>query len=157
MMELKHIPFLKTEPPSSMLSYTVHDVMSPDVICFHLSERVSNVIQTLNSCQHNGFPVVDEKNRFHGLILREQLIHILSMKAFGEIPNDAANRPIPYEKFFELLGTDCPPISSISVTPEEQNLWIDLQPCILINPQFPCSILLLSLSLKFEVFFLTIS
>jgi hypothetical protein len=53
------------------------------------------------------------------------------MKAFGEIPNDVANRPVTFDKFFELLGTDCPPISSIPVTSEEEKMWIDLQPCIL--------------------------
>jgi len=101
LIELKHLPFLKTHPPSSMLTLCLADVMAHgsfnhtssllasfssygffwiDVVCFRLSEKVETILRALKMTTHNGFPVVDDKNHLYGLISRDQLLHLLRLK-----------------------------------------------------------------------------
>jgi chloride channel 7 len=68
LIELKHLPFLKTHPPSSMLPLSLGDVMATDVVCLRLSDRVENITRALRLTTHNGFPVVDDENHLYGII-----------------------------------------------------------------------------------------
>jgi CBS domain-containing protein len=98
----KKLRFLEHEPSWEMDLCTAADVMSRPPVTFAVVVRVGEIIDKLRMCQHNGFPVVsmdDEGDpsfaptdrssalgdglhecKFEGLILRSQLLHILSTR-----------------------------------------------------------------------------
>jgi len=80
------IPFLHQEPPKSLdPSLTVGDICSREVVCFSPIERVGVIEHALETTRHNGFPIVATKSkRVIGLILRKQLLVLLSRRAFIE-------------------------------------------------------------------------
>ena len=80
------IPFLHQEPPKSLdPSLTVGDICSREVVCFSPIERVGVIEHALKTTRHNGFPIVATKSkRVLGLILRKQLLVLLSRRAFIE-------------------------------------------------------------------------
>eukprot|EP01132_Coremiostelium_polycephalum_P000989 gene989-1255_t len=114
LMEQKCYPFLPTQPTKSMNKLGITDVMKSDVITLYEVEKVSKIIQILNSNQHHGFPVIErppkfeqqqnlspygnhnnkaeifeEENTYCGMILRSQLIILLNYKIFcHEQPNN---------------------------------------------------------------------
>ena len=51
---------------------------------FKSIEKVGVIERALATTRHNGFPVVDADNRVIGLILRKQLLVLLSRRAFVE-------------------------------------------------------------------------
>lgn len=126
LIELKHLPFLKTHPPSMMLPLTLGDVMAGDVVCLRLSDRVENIVRALKHTTHNGFPVVDDKNHLYGLIQRDQLLHLLQLRHYSENPN--ALPFITYEEFNHLLGMDPPALENLGIPPHEEKMWVDLHP-----------------------------
>ncbi|KYR02106.1 chloride channel protein [Tieghemostelium lacteum] len=90
LMEQKCYPFLPSQPPKSMVKLSVTDIMKSDVVTLNEVEKVSTVIQILQSNQHHGFPVIerprteefDEERTYCGLILRSQLHILLYYKIF---------------------------------------------------------------------------
>jgi len=78
-IELKHVPLLEVLPEKVMDFMQVRDVMSENAITFQQEETVCNVVQKLNSCTHNGFPVCYENMEFCGVIQRHTLNAVLNM------------------------------------------------------------------------------
>eukprot|EP01102_Stenamoeba_stenopodia_P006882 TRINITY_DN1923_c0_g1_i1.p1 TRINITY_DN1923_c0_g1~~TRINITY_DN1923_c0_g1_i1.p1 ORF type:complete len:768 (-),score=156.17 TRINITY_DN1923_c0_g1_i1:91-2394(-) len=126
LIELKHLPFLKTHPPSSMLSLCLGDVMAHDVVCFRLSEKVETIVNALKMTTHNGFPVVDDKNHLYGLISRDQLLHLLRLKHYSARPNEMPF--INYKEFDLLLGAEPPTFDPTAIPFGDEKKYIDLHP-----------------------------
>ncbi|GAM27628.1 hypothetical protein SAMD00019534_108040 [Acytostelium subglobosum LB1] len=110
LMEQKCYPYLPTQPPQYMAKFGITDVMKTEVITLYEVDKVSRIIQVLQSNQHNGFPVVErasssgngnsngngngnivgkddysasEDGIYCGMILRSQLIILLHYKIFS--------------------------------------------------------------------------
>jgi chloride channel 7 len=66
-----------------MRKLTAQDVMTRNVHTFQEIERVRKIFQILKQTTHNGFPVLNDNRQFVGLILRNQLITLLSYRAFS--------------------------------------------------------------------------
>lgn len=67
-IHMANVPFLEWEPPSKSYSIYASDVMSHDVKVLRTTETVANLINILQSCPHNGFPVIDlpdEESKSH--------------------------------------------------------------------------------------------
>jgi CBS domain-containing protein len=108
----KKLRFLEHEPSWEMDLCTAADVMSRPPVTFPVVVRVGDIIDKLRMCQHNGFPVVsmdDEGDpswvppdsnstlgdglhdcKFEGVILRSQLLHILSTRFMDDGPDPDA-------------------------------------------------------------------
>ena len=81
------IPFLHAKPPKALLddSITAFDVCARDVVAFKAIEKVSAIEEALAQTTHNGFPILSAKGkRVIGVILRKQLLVLLSRRAFVE-------------------------------------------------------------------------
>ncbi len=86
-MVLKYVPFLEAEPSHEMDRMSASDVMVRDVKYFPERVSVGEVMRTLFTCTHNGFPVVDAGangtgKTLKGLILRKQLYVLIKTRAW---------------------------------------------------------------------------
>ncbi|CAN0559660.1 unnamed protein product, partial [Ectocarpus sp. 12 AP-2014] len=83
------LPFLEDECPSVARrnDMTASQAMSRRVRCLRPLERAGAVFDTLNACQHDCFPVVDDEGGdvLVGTILRKCLMLLLHQKAFGPV------------------------------------------------------------------------
>lgn len=85
-VELKDIPFVETNPHKGSEKQPATELMDEKfkqgskVVCFNEIETVHNIIDKLKNCTHNGFPVLNEKNKLQGLISRNYLIKLLKNK-----------------------------------------------------------------------------
>ena len=80
------IPFLHTKPPKSLDdTLCASDVCSRDIVYFRTIEKVGVIEDALANTRHNGFPVCSSKSkRVLGVVLRKQLLVLLSRRAFVE-------------------------------------------------------------------------
>eukprot|EP01052_Picozoa_sp_SAG31_P026519 SAG31_NODE_2408_length_5758_cov_10.495847_4_plen_597_part_00 len=85
----KGMPYLDSVIGKHMALQTVGDVMGREIKTLCRVERVEQVVNTLASCAHHGFPVVHTNEYgdhvLHGLILRGQLLVLLMHKQFANI------------------------------------------------------------------------
>lgn len=90
----------------------------------------------LQSCTHNGFPVVVEHAetpgtpRFLGLVLRSDLITLLQNRVWGELRNDTTDQPTLSNEAFQRKYPNRTPVDEIELPSAEalDNLWIDVAP-----------------------------
>lgn len=84
---IKDIPYIRDTLKSlGLLNYVaVSEVMARPVVTLRLSEKVDVIYNILKEKTHNGFPVVDSRGRFVGLILRKTLCSLLELKAFSKV------------------------------------------------------------------------
>lgn len=89
-VELKCIPFVEAEPPQHLQQLCAKDVMRSPVVTLPPRPSVQQVVDTLKSCTHNGFPVVisseegdqAQGNTLLGIILRNQMVTLLEHRCF---------------------------------------------------------------------------
>ena len=98
LLEIKCIPFIGSDPPPSKESLDFHPIstiMSSSIVTL-LKEGLTakDVVAVLNKCKSNSFPIVDEHNCFHGMVLRKHVLMLL------KVNNDVA---LTYEM---LEGTE---------------------------------------------------
>jgi chloride channel 7 len=78
-VEMKHIPLLEYLPAREMIALSVRDAMSSDVVAVEQVERVGRLVEVLQSCKHNGFPVLyPGTRRLAGMIERKTLRTVLN-------------------------------------------------------------------------------
>ena len=70
------------EPPTIFRKFRADDVMNDKIISFKVIEKVRNVVAVLEENEHNGFPIIDKRGRFVGIILRDQIITLIKSRAF---------------------------------------------------------------------------
>jgi len=91
MMENQQLPFLEEAPPQGLSMLTARNAMATPVKCLPEVVKVGNLIKVLDSCTHNGFPVVrikenqkSDKQMLAGLVLRRQLLVLLKGRVWIE-------------------------------------------------------------------------
>lgn len=91
----RNLPYYLVEPASTRSITMTRHIMNSPVICFRRKERVGHVYETLLSCTHHGFPVVEDveedkvsNGRLLGFILRHQVIVILLNSYYEEVDDD---------------------------------------------------------------------
>eukprot|EP00038_Savillea_parva_P001702 m.106605 g.106605 ORF g.106605 m.106605 type:complete len:897 (-) comp10595_c0_seq2:30-2720(-) len=108
-IHLKKIPMLEEKAENIARRLLIEDVMTREVACLPAVVRVSSLIQVLEECSHNGFPVVEEyidqdghaKKRLLGVIIRYQLVVLLKHKVWGQqLRTGGTTQPLlPYKEF----------------------------------------------------------
>lgn len=63
------MPLLAWDPPPLSSNIYVRNVMTQPVINFKTKETVGNIVKTLKSCTHNGFPVIEVANNCESVSL----------------------------------------------------------------------------------------
>ena len=156
-IHLKKIPLLEHEVEMAMHRFVCEDVMITDLLCFEKVHRLSDIVQTLEDFEYNGFPVVggaavdsprvptrhgrsySAGGKYMGTILRHQLIIILKHRGWGELVGDAAAKDetnqeqIPAEAFVTTFPhrENLEDVRKYLPTQAEMgNLWIDLRPYV---------------------------
>mmetsp|Transcript_66382 Transcript_66382/g.197524 ORF Transcript_66382/g.197524 Transcript_66382/m.197524 type:complete len:280 (-) Transcript_66382:15-854(-) len=76
-IELKHIPLLEQRPEKELITVQVREVMARNLVTFEVVETLENLIDTLESCRHNGFPVVFPGTMRLAGVLRRSVLHRL--------------------------------------------------------------------------------
>ncbi|XP_005096600.1 H(+)/Cl(-) exchange transporter 7 [Aplysia californica] len=143
-IHLQGVPLLGWEPLPMSANLSAKSVMSHPVTVLRMHESVGRIARILKEESHNGFPVVDEYDphtpkivdgcetfgTFRGLVLRSQLLMMLKKKLFQENPD--INEIIGSLKMAHF--NDCypryTPIQRISLTSEERNYHMNLEPFI---------------------------
>lgn len=64
------IPLVETEPASEFKDKKACDLMSSPVVSFKLTENVKTIHDILRTTTHHGFPVLNDDEKFMGIILR---------------------------------------------------------------------------------------
>lgn len=57
-IELRRLPALEADPDPELEPLTAAAAASPDPVCFARVESVARIVEALESCSHNGFPVL---------------------------------------------------------------------------------------------------
>lgn len=135
-LRLKGLPFLDSNAEPYMRNLTAVDVGSGPLVTFSGIEKVGNIMQVLNRCKHNGFPVIDEPPFseapiLYGLVLRSHLLVLLKKKLFLSSRDYAS--PDFIEQFssvdFAKPGSGKGlKIEEIQISAEEEEMFIDLHP-----------------------------
>jgi len=105
-MELKHVPLLETMPEREMVSMEVRHVMARNVKCLEAVETVGRIIDLLETCFHNGFPVVyPGTKRLAGLMRRGVLHRVLEQGGSHGIfqPPGAELRSLPAIRWEDVM------------------------------------------------------
>lgn len=58
-IELSGMPLLAWDPPPLSSNIYAKNIMTQPVITFKTKETVENIVKTLKTCSHNGFPVIE--------------------------------------------------------------------------------------------------
>ena len=93
-LERRNIPYLHVEAPKGACvseteeTLTAGDICAAPAVTFQEIESVGNIEEILKTTTHNGFPIVKNvgygEKRLIGLMLRSQLLTLLSRRAFIE-------------------------------------------------------------------------
>eukprot|EP00929_Paragymnodinium_shiwhaense_P033811 TRINITY_DN184_c3_g1_i1.p1 TRINITY_DN184_c3_g1~~TRINITY_DN184_c3_g1_i1.p1 ORF type:complete len:766 (-),score=91.74 TRINITY_DN184_c3_g1_i1:340-2637(-) len=99
-IELKHIPLLELAPEPELANLSAADLMERSVVTLPPVVRVGDLVDTLEGCEHNNFPVVKTGSCLVGFVTRQALHHLLfSGKAHGIFQDPAGqNTPISMGK-----------------------------------------------------------
>jgi len=62
MMEVQELPYLEEAPPDELTFLTARNAMNSPVVTLPSVAKVARIIEVLDSCKHNGFPVVYTHN-----------------------------------------------------------------------------------------------
>lgn len=89
-VELKCMPFVESAPSSNMFHLKAKDIMTAPAKVLPVKCTVREATELLDSCRHNGFPVVipGDKPRYVGMIMRNQITIMIEKGAFGPEPED---------------------------------------------------------------------
>jgi chloride channel 7 len=135
-IEAKRIPLLGWDAPFTFRKFRARHVMQPHPVCLPAMVSVSRVIDTLSSNTHNGFPVLNARGQFVGLVLRSQIISLLKARAFqvgDQVGVSNRYRHLPLDTFL----ADYPRYPSIedvlkNLKIDDPDLFINLEPYL--NP-----------------------
>lgn len=142
-IHLGGVPLLGWEPSYFAACMSANEVMSHPVTVLRTVERVDRIMQILQYETHNGFPVVDNYDpyapversnleriqtfgTYRGMILRNQLLVLLKMKAFNEREDLYHTIRNFRNKDFREEYPRFQPIHKINVSPREREMHIDL-------------------------------
>jgi chloride channel 7 len=126
-LHIKGLPFLEEKPEPYMKQLTVLDVCSWPARTLSTCERVSTIVDTLKSTDHNGFPVLEHSEEMpghpvlYGLILRSHLLVLLRRGEFSR----SRYRAVDFAKRAPGKGDR---IEDIDLSSEQLEMYVDLRP-----------------------------
>ncbi|CAJ1352389.1 unnamed protein product [Effrenium voratum] len=137
-IELKQIPLLEHTPADVMVRYSVRDVMATEVVALDSWEKVGNLLQILDSCGHNGFPVLQSgTKKLEGLIGRSFLHLLLSRgRYYGlftpEPEHGGTGSILPFEAIAWPNINQYPDLPELQkrISKEDLEMYIDLRPYV---------------------------
>jgi len=112
-----------------MRKYRAVDVMSRPVQCLNKKERVKKIKRILEDTTHNGFPVLDNKGHFVGLMLRTQLTMLMANQIFvpSEEMAEFSRKVITLDDFRKVYPR-YPEINEVVLRKEQEEMYIDMEP-----------------------------
>lgn len=131
-LDLKGLPFLDANPKPWMRNLTVGELVDvkPPVVTLFSIEKVSRIVDVLRYTTHCGFPVLDNESddELRGLILRAHLLQALQKKWFFHEKRRTEEWEVK-EKFTAVdLAERQLNIKDVTVTNEEMEMYVDLNP-----------------------------
>lgn len=129
-IDLDKVPVLEWEPPPLSGRFKAKEIMFHPPITLNLCCRVKDVVDNLSKAgsNHGGYPVIDDKGKFRGVILRSQLLILVKYKAFLE---REASGPLSLSVFRDSYPRFYS-INLLNVSAAERELHINLEPYV--NP-----------------------
>ncbi|RHX99267.1 hypothetical protein DYB36_003616 [Aphanomyces astaci] len=137
----RHLPFLEFDPPFYARYLRVYNIMGSNVIQLAHVAKAGDIFDMLKRTCHSGFPVVNELDKFCGIIQRKHLCVMLQRKDFSlNKPDPYTRKPAGEESFlyneqYALSYRDIestypryPSITDIRLDSTERDLWMDLTP-----------------------------
>jgi chloride channel 7 len=116
-VELKCMPFVESTPPTGMESLNAIDVSSRLVKSLKMKPKVIDIVETIKSNTHGGYPILNENGVFQGFILRNQLAVILQFCARKQNLNE-----LKYQDFSTTLQSKRIAIPDIFLNNAENSL-----------------------------------
>mmetsp|Transcript_36640 Transcript_36640/g.85880 ORF Transcript_36640/g.85880 Transcript_36640/m.85880 type:complete len:764 (-) Transcript_36640:12-2303(-) len=134
-LELKKVPLLELSPEKETITLQARDVMAADIVSLQMVEPVRNVLDTLYSCNHHGFPVLAKSGNFAGLVRRSTLMHVLSKGGvFGifQDPEAPLQNPAPCMPYHDVLDNVRYSLGEVrrGLSQEELDRVVDLAPFV---------------------------
>eukprot|EP00956_Cyclotella_meneghiniana_P042396 scaffold248444_cov71-Cyclotella_meneghiniana.AAC.2 len=84
-ISFKKLPYLEHEKiPQYYDAVTVADILTDSPLCLKCNEMVKDLADALNTTTYDSFPVVDENQRFLGLVKRQQVAALLESGIFSK-------------------------------------------------------------------------
>jgi len=142
---LAKIPLLEWEASDETNRLFVSDAMATPVVVCRPIERVDIVLKMLVSCKHNAFPVcvesqstTDSHHKLQGLILRADLVLMLTHRVWGKRTDDHVDQPVldPYAQK-RAYGPRRNCLSEAAVQQSDgthRHNWMDLRKYMLDSP-----------------------
>mmetsp|Transcript_69800 Transcript_69800/g.175820 ORF Transcript_69800/g.175820 Transcript_69800/m.175820 type:complete len:746 (+) Transcript_69800:55-2292(+) len=136
-IDLRNVPLLEHRPEKDMLGMEARNVMATNVKSVSVASRVEDLVEVLESCRHNGFPVIEpQSGRFIGLLDRSTLMHVLLLGrehgVFRDSSDDltSASALVPYEAMVRHGHPDSPSLEAVSRALESGDYCkvVDLRP-----------------------------
>lgn len=140
---MKGIPLLESRPKHFMRKTQAKETCHlQKVVSFNRVSKVGHIMSVLQGNDHNGFPVIDKLQSGEtvviGLILRSHLLVLLQSKAdfqhndsHGDIRGQFTLRHNVTD-FVKPVSSKGLSVQDILLTPEEMDLYLDLEPFV--NP-----------------------
>eukprot|EP01111_Echinosteliopsis_oligospora_P014756 TRINITY_DN5644_c0_g1_i1.p1 TRINITY_DN5644_c0_g1~~TRINITY_DN5644_c0_g1_i1.p1 ORF type:complete len:765 (-),score=173.89 TRINITY_DN5644_c0_g1_i1:120-2414(-) len=115
----KSIPFLESESINVMDTMKCSDTMARGVVCFHLNEKVGNILKVLRATTHNGFPVVEGDNKYKGLIQRRHVLCLIQHRIF------ANQKRLNHDEFWAAMNGPRVGLTELQLSPSELDMEIE--------------------------------
>lgn len=136
-IDLRHVPLLEHRPEKDMLGMEARNIMAIDVTGLSSVSRIGHLVEVLEGCKHNGFPVMElQCGRFIGLLERSTLMHVLCLGSEYDVfrePSDASAGKcsmVPYEAMVRRGHPDSPSLGAVTRALEriDYHKVVDLRP-----------------------------
>ncbi|KAJ4715765.1 Chloride channel protein [Melia azedarach] len=141
-VKLKGFPYMEAHAEPYMRQLVALDVVPGPLVTFSGVEKVGNVLLTLRTTGHNGFPVIDEPPfseapELCGLVLRSHLLVLLKGKAFSRNRVLAGEEILHRFAAFDFAKAGSGKgikLEDLDIDDEEMEMYIDLHPITNTSP-----------------------
>ena len=111
-LELRCMPFIESNAPKGMQTFSAGDVASRPVVALSPREPARRLLETLDANTHGGYPVCNERGELIGFVLRTRLVRLLTAPpsewaADGTLPIHAFTNPFD-QKNLRVRETEVP-------------------------------------------------
>ncbi|KAG5560137.1 hypothetical protein RHGRI_003429 [Rhododendron griersonianum] len=143
---LRGIPLLESRPKYEMRKMQAKEACgNQKVVYFPRVIKVADVVSSLKSNNHNGFPVIDHTRSGEtlviGLVLRSHLLVLLQSKVdfqHSPLPCDTGGGSLPirhnFSEFVKPASSKGISIHDIHLGPDDLEMYIDLAPFVNRSP-----------------------
>jgi len=131
-LAIKGVPYL--DQPSNLYgleSLNVSNVMSTNVVSLRDIESIGTILETLRKYDYSSFPVVGEGFIYKGMIHRNDINILLTVEdLFLKSPSDVTTKVISWREYKALIDDNTLRKHTPSLTPADEQCYIDLAPYI---------------------------